>query len=379
MACAAVLLAFASGVAQAGAAPDRGSTEAELKAVQTQIEQVRRRIELDGVERDRIGRDLRKAERSVATARGELARLRSARAEREAARAALETERRQRQAALDAQRAAMAAQLRAAYMLRRTEPLQLLLSERDPVEAARRLTYLGYLGRFGAGQVAGLQQQLAAITELEQRIEADNAELARLEGAQRTEVSELERARRDRRAVLAELERESRNRAQSLQRLQRQQAALAKLLKELDRVVQPFRGDPNAPFARLRGKLDWPVAGTLTARFGETRAGGLKWTGVMVAAERGAPVRAVHSGRVAYADWLPGLGLLLILDHGNGYLSLYGHNERLYKTAGAAVTAGETVAAAGDSGGRSRDELYFEIRRNGQPVDPRPWFRRSSP
>jgi len=105
----------------------------------------------------------------------------------------------------------------------------------------------------------------------------------------------------------------------------------------------------------------------------------VKWDGVLVATERGAPVRAIYQGRVVYADWLPGLGLLTIVDHGDGYLSLYGHNDHLYKAVGERVGAGEPVAAAGDSGGRTRPELYFEIRKAGRPVDPRPWFRAGEP
>ncbi|HXY75925.1 MAG TPA: peptidoglycan DD-metalloendopeptidase family protein, partial [Steroidobacteraceae bacterium] len=111
----------------------------------------------------------------------------------------------------------------------------------------------------------------------------------------------------------------------------------------------------------------------------DARAGGVRWDGVLVATERGAPVKAVCQGRVIYADWLPGLGLLAIVDHGDGYLSLYGHNERLYKAAGEEVGAGDTIAAAGDTGGSSRPELYFEIRKGGKPVDPRPWFKAADP
>ena len=121
------------------------------------------------------------------------------------------------------------------------------------------------------------------------------------------------------------------------------------------------------------------VGGRLVARFGEPRAGGVKWDGVLVATERGAPVRAVYGGRVIYADWLPGLGLLTIVDHGEGYMSLYGHNERLYKAAGERVNAGDTLGSAGDSGGSNRPELYFEIRKAGKAVDPRPWFKAAEP
>jgi septal ring factor EnvC (AmiA/AmiB activator) len=137
--------------------------------------------------------------------------------------------------------------------------------------------------------------------------------------------------------------------------------------------------DSASPFGKLRGKLAWPAAGRVVSRFGETRAGGIKWDGMLLAGEQGAAVRAVSSGRVVYADWLPGLGLLTIIDHGDGYLSLYAHNERLYKSVGERVVAGDQIGAVGDTGGRSRPELYFEIRKAGKPIDPRPWFRSSAP
>jgi septal ring factor EnvC (AmiA/AmiB activator) len=179
--------------------------------------------------------------------------------------------------------------------------------------------------------------------------------------------------------VLANLEVQSHSRAQNLERLRTQQGGLEKLVRELRAALERFPVEGNDAFTRLRGKLAWPVSGHLVARFGDARAGGVRWDGVLVATERGAPVKAVCQGRVIYADWLPGLGLLAIVDHGDGYLSLYGHNERLYKAAGEQVAAGDTIAAAGDSGGSPRPELYFEIRKGGKPVDPRPWFKAADP
>jgi murein hydrolase activator len=154
---------------------------------------------------------------------------------------------------------------------------------------------------------------------------------------------------------------------------------LEKLLRELRAAMERYPVEGNDAFAHLRGKLAWPVSGRVVARFGETRAGGVKWDGVLVATERGAPVRAIYQGRVIYADWLPGLGLLTIVDHGDGYMSLYGHNERLYKAVGDRVAAGDPIASAGDSGGSAKPELYFEIRKGGKPVDPRPWFKAGAP
>ena len=155
--------------------------------------------------------------------------------------------------------------------------------------------------------------------------------------------------------ALVSLETESKNRARELARLKDQQGGLEKLVRELRRALEridKFPTDSKDAFAKLRGKLAWPVAGKLLASFGQTRAGGVKWDGVLVSGSQGAAVRAVYHGRVVYADWLSGLGLLTIIDHGDGYLSLYGHNERLYKEVGERVTAGDTIATVGDSGGR---------------------------
>jgi len=373
------VLLLATGLAPAAESPDKHRTEADLKAIASQIERVQEQVRRDAVERDRLSRDLRESEESVSSARGALAKLRAERVERAAARAHLEADRRARQAALARTQDSLAAQIRAAYVIGRSEPLKLLLNQKDPAQAGRNFAYYGYFGRMRASQIRVINDNIAKIDELQAKIDAEDAELARLELAQKTQVGQLEQARQRRGKVLASLEQESKNRSEALARLQRQQAALEKLLKDLNRALEKFPVDANDAFAKLRGELAWPVEGRLVARFGETRAGGVKWNGVLIAADRGTPVRAIYHGRVAYADWLPGLGLLMIIDHGNGYLSLYGHNERLYKAAGAQVRAGDTIAGVGDSGGRSQDELYFEIRRGGKPVDPRPWFKSANP
>src|SRR5690606_973826 len=135
----------------------------------------------------------------------------------------------------------------------------------------------------------------------------------------------------------------------------------------------------DEPFPKLKGKLPWPVQGRLTGDYGEPRDGGpLKWNGVLVEAERGTPVRAIYHGRVVFAEWLAGLGLLLIVDHGDGFMSLYGHNDALLKEAGDWVAPGEPIAQVGDSGGQARVGLYFEIRRDGEPVNPHQWIAGSA-
>jgi septal ring factor EnvC (AmiA/AmiB activator) len=160
-----------------------------------------------------------------------------------------------------------------------------------------------------------------------------------------------------------------------LAKLQRDASALEKLVEELRRAIEEFPELAEQPFPRVKGKLPWPVKGALLARFGQLRAGGpLKWQGVVIGAERGAQVRAPYHGRVVYADWLPGLGLLLVLDHGGGYMSLYGDNEQLYRRVGDRVAPGDVIAAVGDAAGLGKPGLYLEIRKGKQALDPLSWL-----
>ena len=373
------LLVCALAVVPAGATSESAKAEAQLRDIRAEIERVRSQVQRDAAERERLARRLRDAEQSATAARAERDRLRREQAERVQRRAELALEKRERETELEGERAALAAQMRAAYMIGREEPLKLLLNQRDPARAGRMFAYYGYFGRARAGQIARIEDFVARIAELDAELEAEQARLSDLETRQREEVERLDKARAERGEVLASLTVEARSRAASLDRLKREQSALEKLLRELRRAIEKFPSDSKSPFARMRGKLAWPTTGRVIARYGQTRAGGLKWDGVLLSTTRGAPVRAVYHGRVIYADWLAGLGLLVILDHGDGYLSLYGHNEQIYRKVGERVTAGDPVAAAGDTGGRSSPELYFEIRRAGRPVSPIPWFRNPRP
>ncbi len=356
--------------------------EAELKAVRSQIDKVRAELQKDAGRRDKLTREIEETEKTVSSARGELERLRRERAEHAARRAELAARRRAEEASLARDREALAGQIRAAHMIGHEEPLKLLLNQRDPAQAGRVLTYYQYFGRARAAQIAAINGHIEELNTLDAALAVEEQRLAALEEQQRGEVSKLQSARERRGKALQTLEAESKNRARELERLKDQQGGLEKLVRELRRALEridKFPTDSKDAFARLRGKLAWPVSGKVTASFGQTRVGGLKWDGVLVAGSQGSPVRAVYHGRIVYADWLSGLGLLTIVDHGDGYLSLYGHNERLFKDVGERVKAGDTIATMGDSGGRQSPALYFEIRKGGRPVDPRPWFKSASP
>jgi len=368
-----------SQTASPATADRQAQAESELKDIRAAIARVREQVFRDQIERDRLSRDLRTAETAVGDARGALEKLRTERSAQAERRAALARARADEERSLAAERDALASQIRAAYRIGPREAVRLLLNQGDPARVTRLFQYYGYFARARAARIGAIDQHLTRLSELDRDLMEEDARLRDLETSQRSQVASLEKARAARAGVLTRLQAEARDRQQSLERMQKQQAGLESLIAQLARALEQFPVLGNDAFAKLRGKLSWPVSGKLVARFGETRAGGVKWNGVLVSTERGAPVRAIYSGRIAYADWLPGLGLLTIVDHGGGYLSLYGHNERLFKSAGEKVSPGDTIAAAGDSGGGGRPELYFEIRRGGRPLDPRPWFRAADP
>ena len=379
-----LLIVAITAMARTAAAEDPNpvKAEADLREVRSQIDKIKADMERDAGKRDQLTRELEESEKTVSGARTELDRLRRERAVHTARRAELAGQRRNEEAALSAGRQALAGQIRAASMIGQEEPLKLLLNQRDPAQTGRVFTYYQYFGRARAAQIAVIHSHLTELSQLDAALAKEEARLAALEDQQKGQLSTLQSARERRGRALVSLDAGSKNRARELERLKDQQGGLEKLVRELRRALEridKFPTDSKDAFAKLRGKLAWPVAGKLTASFGQTRAGGVKWDGVLLSGAQGSPVRAVYHGRVVYADWLSGLGLLTIIDHGDGYLSLYGHNERLYKEVGERVSAGDTIATVGDSGGRSTPALYFEIRKAGKPIDPRPWFKNPSP
>ncbi|MEJ0086052.1 MAG: peptidoglycan DD-metalloendopeptidase family protein [Pseudomonadota bacterium] len=377
-----LLLICLLGAATAADDPNPAKAEAELKAVRSQIDKVREEMERDAGKRTQLSRDLEESERAVGGARGELSKLQRERAAHTARRTELAGARRTEESALSKDREALAGQIRAAHMIGQEEPLKLLLNQRDPAQTGRVLVYYQYFGRARASQIAAINSHLSDLATLDAQLAAEEERLAALEEQRKGELSKLQSARERRGRALVSLDAEAKNRAKELERLKDQQGGLEKLVRELRRALEridKFPTDSKDAFAKLRGKLAWPVAGKLAASFGQTRAGGVKWDGVLVTGAQGTPVRAIYHGRVVYADWLSGLGLLTIIDHGDGYLSLYGHNERLFKEVGERVTAGDTIATLGDTGGRANPALYFEIRKGGRPIDPRPWFKTGAP
>lgn len=352
--------------------------ERELREVREKIAELQRNVRRDTDRRDALSGQLRDAEENVRDARGRLGDVQKRLAESDAKLKSLAADRAKNEAALAKQREVLAAELRSAYVGGRQEQFKMLLSQEDPATMGRMLTYYAYFGRARSAKIAEIQGIVARIEEDAKAEAAERERLAALEAESRQELASVDAARNQRSRALKSMNAQIKSRNDSIAKLKREAASLEKLVADLRRAMSDLPPTGGQAFEKVRGRLAWPVTGKITARFGQSRGGGLKWNGVMIESPRGTAVKALYDGRVAYADWLPGMGLLLIVDHG-GYMSLYAHTEQLYKAVGDRVKAGEAVGTVGDSGGRSQPGLYLEIRRGAKPVDPVPWFRRSTP
>ncbi len=351
--------------------------EAELKQIRGRIESIRKSIHADAERRDALATQLKNADIAIQSARQRLADVRSQRTATEKKLAALAREQAEAQRQVDSERGALSAELAAAYMNGRQEQLKLLLNQQDPARLGRMMTYYGYFGRARADRIERISDQLEHLALLNENISAEAARLKQLEAENERNVHALAGARQQRAQTLARVQTQLKNRNEQLAKLQRDARALENLVAELRRAIEEFPELAEQPFQKVRGKLPWPVKGSVLAKFGELRAGGpLKWQGIVIGAQRGTQVRSPYHGRVVYADWLPGLGLLLVLDHGGGYMSLYGNNEQLYRRVGDRVRPGDVIGAVGDAAGVGKPGLYLEIRKGRQTLDPSTWLGR---
>jgi septal ring factor EnvC (AmiA/AmiB activator) len=356
-------------------AQDRRESEAELAAVRKEIKALQDRIARETTRRDAGARELRAVEVEIAAATRKLAEVRGDLKAQETARRDLDRRSERASRSLAAEKDSLARQVRSSYMAGREELTKLLLSQESPASLGRMLVYFDYYNRARSQRIAAVAGDLAQLEELDAATARVEAELATLEAAQTREVAALEKSRDERRALVAKLDASVRDGAAAVAKLRAEEQRLADLVQRLSELMAGFPVDIDEPFAQSKGKLAWPVQGRIAGDYGQARgAGPVKWNGVLLEAAAGTPVRAVHRGRVAFADWLQGLGLLVIVDHGGGYMSLYGHNEALLKESGDWVEPGEPIAQVGDTGGQSRSGLYFEIRSNGEPVNPNAWM-----
>lgn len=310
----------------------------------------------------------------------------------------------------------IAIQARAAYQAGQQEPLRLLLNQQQPEKFSRNLTYYQYIGKARQAQINHFNETLRQLNTITEQITLQQNNLAEQQSSLLSKQDSLHELRKQRKEKVAALNQQQRKQSQSLKARQADQAELNRVLTTIEetlarqakeaerqRLAQQRQEakrlldsappssagkQPQSPmvstaithqggsFAKVRGQLPWPVNGRLIAHFGSARGDTRsKWDGVLISSQPGTQVRAIHPGRVVFADWLRGAGLLVIVDHGDGYLSLYGHNQSLLSRPGDIVKTGQAISTVGKSGGREQAALYFAIRKQGQPADPAQWCR----
>ncbi|WP_283182568.1 murein hydrolase activator EnvC family protein [Pseudomonas svalbardensis] len=428
-----VLIALAlTCLLQPAFADERAQTQQQLDATRQDIAELKKLLGKLQEEKSGVQKDLKGTETEMGKLEKQVDALQKELKKSEAELQRLDTEKKKLQSARIEQQRLIAIQARAAYQNGRQEYLKLLLNQQNPEKFARTLTYYDYLSQARLEQLKSFNETLRQLANVEKDIAMQQAQLLVQKSSLDSQRDELDKVRKERQQVLAKLSDDVKVRDQKLAAREQDQADLSKVLKTIEETLarqareaeearqkaliaqqeaekkrlreaqaaadadadatdaprKPVKSTPGAlvsssgetfggPFASSRGKLPWPVDGRLLARFGETRGDDArtKWDGVMISASAGSQVHAVHGGRVVFADWLRGAGLLVILDHGNGFLSLYGHNQTLLKSAGDVVKAGESISTVGSSGGQDTPALYFAIRQQGHPSDPTQWCR----
>jgi len=390
--------------APAGAEPAK-----ELKAVQQQIAQKQQDIRQQQQDIKSLHRQLKADEQAIS----QLARrLNGTQQQLQQIRGELSELNRQSQSltrALQQQEALLAGQLAQAYRFGHHDTLKLLLNQQDPTSMARALDYYGYLNQARLAVIAetqqtqqalernrqqtrraserltalvkGQEQDHSALAEkfsqrettlgaLKHSLQEDQQQLGRLQQAEKKMQQQIEAARRKLEAERQRKRAEALARARAKAKAKGESEAAAQAKEEARLASNAHKG-----LGKLRGQLPWPVQGRLLRQFGSPRTGQVTWKGILIGAAEGTPVKAIAAGDVVYADWLEGFGNVLVIDHGHGYLSLYGSNQALLKMAGDSIQAGDTIALVGRSGGQDSAGLYFEIRQQGQPVNPSRWLR----
>ena len=277
---------------------------------------------------------------------------------------------------LDNQRDTLKKQIRAAWMEGDAPAVKVLLNEIDPDKIARTMTYYEYLSRDTIDRLEAFAANLRQLRDTQKQVKAGRLRLAELEQNVADRQQKLNNSKSEREQTLAALKADISDRRSERQELEADRNRLEKLLKEVEEAIAsiPIPNESD-PFRSLRNKLPWPADGKVASSFGDSYAGGkLRYNGLLINTGEASDVRAVHYGRVVFANWLRGFGLITILDHGDGYMTLYGHSSSLYTSPGDWVEAGEAIAQAGRTGGTDNPAVYFEIRHNGKPDNPHRWL-----
>ena len=351
----------------------------DMKALQENIQQLQKELKSIQGERSDLQKNLQKSETEVGELLKKIEQINRDLKDQNNQLKELQQERETLQGAKRSQQAEVATQVASAYQLGQQSQIKLLLNQESPERVSRMLKYHQYFLAARAEKLAAYMATLEQLDELEPRIAAKTVVLGNSQKALQARHAELKQRQKDRQQALTKINSTLKNKDQEWRQLEEDRERLQALLQQVTHTVGSVPlPTGNEKFSSRKGQLPWPTEGKVIHRFGSPRVSGqMQWSGLMIRAAEGKPVIAVHHGRVVFADYFRGHGLLLIVDHGEGYLSLYAHNQSLFKTTGDWVRAGDAIANVGNSGGQAETGLYFEIRQNGKPTNPATWLARA--
>lgn len=366
--------------AGAAAQPDLSKEQAEqdLEELRDRIEAVQARLEDDRGERSDLEERVEALDRDIAGRAADIRETEGKQAEIRGEVEQLESRRQRLREQMAAQQEHVAELAYSTYVMGRQSQLKLFLNQQEPAVINRMLGYHDYIVAARARTIERINGWAEEIAALSAERGARQEELEELEAGYRSEQEVLRARRAEREQALAALNERITSAEDELARLQENESRLQEVIREIEAYLEDrgTRRLAEGAFRDMKGKLPLPVSAPIAAEFGETRSTGVKWDGIMFHPDGGADVRAIFEGRVVFSDWLRGFGLLLIIDHGDGFMSLYSHNESLFKQVGDWVDSEEVISTVGTSGGLDRPGLYFEIRNNGEPQNPLSWCQR---
>lgn len=358
------------------AADDKAQYQQKLDSIRSDITKIEDHLDQDKSQRGKLQRELKNIDKKIARLSKEIDYTKFLIKKNRKALNSLRKELKLLENALFEQKASLAHQVKAAYIMGKHETAKLLLNQQNAVEMGHAVIYYQYLNKTRSHQILEYNLLVQEKTAVKNKITTKTKALAELKKNQYRQKNRFSASRKQRNALIAQLNNKISSNQDTLLSLQSHRKKIEDLLISLGEVLADIPSKParDRPFSSQKGKLPWPVAGRIRNKFGSKRArSDLKWNGLVLGIDYGTQVHAVSRGRVIFSDWLQGYGFIIILDHGDGFMSLYGYNQHLLKEPGDWVNSGDVIATVGDSGGQSKSGLYFEIRRHGKPVNPKIW------
>ncbi|WP_237057389.1 murein hydrolase activator EnvC family protein [Microbulbifer sediminum] len=371
-----LVIVFSALLALPAIAQSEQEQQERLREIKERIETLQEELNQVRSERDQLLKDLESNERDISELHKRIDKIKNDMRSRTDKLQELKKEQQQLEESRRSMQRRVEQEVAAAYRLGRQEQVKLLLNQQDPQHIARQLRYHEYFLQERSRVIDDYLETLADLdtvsTSIRRERDTLDTERRQLEERQR----QLVNARQSRQATLDKLAAQLADKSGELKRLQGDRNRLQRLVDEVGRAIAALvNPEDQKPFAKQRGHMQWPVKGRRANAFGQRRSNGITWKGITIRAGEGTPVHAIHRGRVVFSDYLRGQGMLMILDHGDGYMSLYAHNQSLTRSLGEWVERGETIARVGNSGGLDYSGVYFEIRHRGKPQDPTVWCR----